>query len=79
MFGGIRTLACSAGWPASEEQRRCCEPVPGADRWSGGTSQQVRSGRRDTRFTVNLVGFPAMDTATFVKRGPRPGLEPALS
>ena len=27
-----------------------------------------------TRLTVNLLGFPAMDTATFVKRGPRPGL-----
>jgi len=26
------------------------------------------------RFTVNLLGFPAMDTATFVKRGRRPGL-----
>ena len=31
-----------------------------------------------TRLTVNLLGFPAMDTATFVKRGPRPGLGASL-
>ena len=39
-----------------------------------GESSRFGQGDVNTRLTVNLVGFPAMDTATFVKRGPRPGL-----
>jgi Putative MetA-pathway of phenol degradation len=39
-----------------------------------GRVNRFGQGDVSTRFTVNLLGFPAMDTATFVKRGPRPGL-----
>jgi hypothetical protein len=39
-----------------------------------GRVSRLGQGDVTTRLTVNLVGFPAMDTATFVKRGPRPGL-----
>ena len=39
-----------------------------------GRVSRLGQGDVNTRLTVNLVGFPAMDTATFVKRGPRPGL-----
>jgi len=39
-----------------------------------GRVNRFGQGDVSTRFTVNLLGFPAMDTATYVKRGPRPGL-----
>jgi hypothetical protein len=47
----------------------------------GGLERRVdRFGQGDvgTRITVNLMGFPAMDTATFVKQGRRPGLGASL-
>lgn len=47
----------------------------------GGAERRVdRFGQGDfgTRITVNLLGFPAMDTATFVKQGRRPGLGASL-
>ena len=47
----------------------------------GGLERRVdRFGQGDvgTRITVNLLGFPAMDTATFVKQGRRPGLGASL-
>ena len=47
----------------------------------GGVDRRVsRLGQGDvaTRITVNLLGFPAMDTATFVKQGRRPGLGTSL-
>lgn len=47
----------------------------------GGVERRVnRFGQGDiaTRLTVNLLGFPAMDTATFVKQGRHPGLGASL-
>ena len=47
---------------------------------SGVERRVSRLGQGDfaTRITVNLVGFPAMDTPTFVKQGRRPGLGASL-
>ena len=39
---------------------------------------RLGQGDAATRFTVNLMGFPAADTATFVKQGPRAGLGASL-